>query len=252
MNTLGFNKEPSETTVVVAMSGGVDSSVVAGLLKQEGYNVIGITLQLYSSNTSAKKGSCCSGIDIYDARRVAQKLDIPHYVFNYEKTFKEDVIDYFINAYENGETPIPCVKCNETVKFRDLMNFAKKLDADGCHLGQKDMKIREARKLLNNKIIGVTCHNSLKLAKLAIKNKADYVAFGAFNSSKTKKVKYKANVSLIKKLKKLSNIPVIAIGGINDSNYEKLLLNKADFLAISGYIWNNNKLKPLEAIKKLK
>ena len=130
MNTLGFNKEPSETTVVVAMSGGVDSSVVAGLLKQEGYNVIGITLQLYSSNTSAKKGSCCSGIDIYDARRVAQKLDIPHYVFNYEKTFKEDVIDYFVNAYENGETPIPCVKCNETVKFRDLMNFAKKLDAD--------------------------------------------------------------------------------------------------------------------------
>ena len=130
MNTLGFNKKPSETTVVVAMSGGVDSSVVAGLLKQEGYNVIGITLQLYSSNTSAKKGSCCSGIDIYDARRVAQKLDIPHYVFNYEKTFKEDVIDYFINAYENGETPIPCVKCNETVKFRDLMNFAKKLEAD--------------------------------------------------------------------------------------------------------------------------
>ena len=87
-------------------------------------------MQLYSSNSSAKKGSCCSGIDIYDARRVAQKLDIPHYVFNYEKTFKEDVIDYFIQSYENGETPIPCVKCNETVKFRDLLGFAKKLDAD--------------------------------------------------------------------------------------------------------------------------
>ena len=130
MNTLGFNKKPSETTVVVAMSGGVDSSVTAGLLKQEGYNVIGITLQLYSSNSSPKKGSCCSGLDIYDARRVAQKLDIPHYVFNYEKTFKSEVIDYFVNAYENGETPIPCVKCNETVKFRDLMNFAKKLEAD--------------------------------------------------------------------------------------------------------------------------
>ena len=130
MNTLGFNKKPSETTVVVAMSGGVDSSVTAGLLKQEGYNVIGITLQLYSSNSSPKKGSCCSGLDIYDARRVVQKLDIPHYVFNYEKTFKSDVIDYFVNAYENGETPIPCVKCNETVKFRDLMNFAKKLEAD--------------------------------------------------------------------------------------------------------------------------
>ena len=100
MNSLGFNKDPSETTVVVAMSGGVDSSVTAGLLKKEGYNVIGITLQLYSSNSSAKKGSCCSGIDIYDARRVAQKLDIPHYVFNYEKTFKEDVIDYFIKLSE--------------------------------------------------------------------------------------------------------------------------------------------------------
>lgn len=130
MNSLGFEKKPSETTVVVAMSGGVDSSVTAGLLKQEGYNVIGITLQLYTSTNAAKKGSCCSGLDIYDARRVAQKLDIPHYVFNYEKTFKQDVIDYFINAYENGETPIPCVKCNETVKFRDLMNFAKKLEAD--------------------------------------------------------------------------------------------------------------------------
>ena len=147
---------------------------------------------------------------------------------------------------------IICKKYQVKFLINDDPFLAKKINADGCHLGQKDMKIREARKLLNNKIIGVTCHNSLKLAKLAIKNKADYVAFGAFNSSKTKKVKYKANVSLIKKLKKLSNIPVIAIGGINDSNYEKLLLNKADFLAISGYIWNNNKLKPLEAIKKLK
>ena len=130
MNTLGFNKKPSETTVVVPLTGGVDSSVTAGLLKQEGHQVIGITPQLYSSNSSAKKGSCCSAWDIHDARRVAQKLDIPHYVFNYEKTFKSDVIDYFVNAYENGETPIPCVKCNETVKFRDLMNFAKKLEAD--------------------------------------------------------------------------------------------------------------------------
>ena len=130
MNTLGFNKEPSKTTVVVAMSGGVDSSVTAGLLKEQGYNVIGITLQLYESKDSAKKGSCCSGLDIYDARRVAQKLDIPHYVFNYEKTFKKEVIDYFIDSYAKGDTPIPCIKCNETVKFRDLMSFAKKLEAD--------------------------------------------------------------------------------------------------------------------------
>ena len=114
------------------------------------------------------------------------------------------------------------------------------------------MNINTARKLLKKKIIGITCHNSLRLAKLAIKNKADYVAFGAFNSSKTKKVKYKANISLIKKLKKFSDIPVVAIGGINNLNYKKLLLNKADFLAISGYIWNNKKLKPLETIEKLK
>ena len=100
--------------------------------------------------------------------------------------------------------------------------------------------------------MGVPCHNSLKLAGLAIKNKADYVALGAFNSSRTKKVKYRAKIELIKKLKKLSNIPIIAVGGINDLNYEKLLLNKADFLAISGYIWKNNKLKPFEAIKKFK
>ena len=124
MNTLGFNKDPSKTTVVVAMSGGVDSSVTAGLLKEQGYNVIGITLQLYESKDSAKKGSCCSGLDIYDARRVAQKLDIPHYVFNYEETFKKEVIDYFVDSYANGDTPIPCIKCNETVKFRDLMSFA--------------------------------------------------------------------------------------------------------------------------------
>jgi tRNA-specific 2-thiouridylase len=95
------------------------------------YNLLFLSKVIYDLFFNyAKKGSCCSGLDIYDARRVAQKLDIPHYVFNYEKTFKSDVIDYFINAYENGETPIPCVKCNETVKFRDLMNFAKKLEAD--------------------------------------------------------------------------------------------------------------------------
>ncbi len=147
---------------------------------------------------------------------------------------------------------IICKKYKVKFLINDDPRLAKKVDADGCHLGQKDMKIKYARKLLKNKIIGVTCHNSLKLAKLALKDKADYVAFGAFNSSKTKKVKYKANIGLIKKLKKVSNIPIVAIGGINNLNYKKLLLNKADFLAISGYIWNNKKLKPLETIKSLK
>ena len=147
---------------------------------------------------------------------------------------------------------IICQKYRVKFLINDDPILAKIINADGCHLGQKDMNINTARKLLKKKIIGITCHNSLRLAKLAIKNKADYVAFGAFNSSKTKKVKYKANISLIKKLKKLSDIPVVAIGGINNLNYKKLLLNKADFLAISGYIWNNKKLKPLETIEKLK
>ncbi len=145
-----------------------------------------------------------------------------------------------------------CHRFKIKLLINDDVMLAKKIDADGCHLGQKDMNIKDARKMLREKIIGVTCHNSLRLAKLAIKNNADYVAFGAFNLSKTKKVKFKANVNLIKEIKKTSNIPVVAIGGIDNLNYKKLLLNKADFLAISGYIWNNKKLKPLEAIKLLK
>ena len=140
------------------------------------------------------------------------------------------------------------------VKFlvNDDPIIAKKINADGCHLGQKDMNILNARKIIGKKIIGITCHNSIKLAKIAIKNKADYIAFGAFNTSKTKKVKYKANVNLIIKAKKLTKLPIVAIGGINDKNYNKLLLNKVNFLAISSFIWNNKKLKPKNAIQKLR
>ena len=130
--------------------------------------------------------------------------------------------------------------------------LAKKLNADGCHLGQKDVNISRARKILGNKIIGITCHNSIKLAKSAIKAGADYLAFGAFYSSRTKIVKYKASLTILKSIKKITSLPIVAIGGIKLNNYKKLLLNKANFLAISGYIWNNKKYKPLEAIKKLK
>jgi len=145
-----------------------------------------------------------------------------------------------------------CKKFNVKFLINDDVYLAKKLDADGCHLGQKDMNIFEARKIIGNKIIGITCHNSIKLAKTAINNKADYLAFGAFNSSETKKVKYKASINLLKKARKITKTRIVAIGGINCSNYKKLLLNKANFLAISGYIWNNKKYKPLEAIKKIK
>ena len=145
-----------------------------------------------------------------------------------------------------------CKKFNVKFLVNDDVFITKKLNADGCHLGQKDISIIKARKLIGNKIIGVTCHNSIKLSKIAIKNKADYIALGAFNNSKTKKIKYKASINLLRKVKKITKTPVVAIGGINSSNYKNLLLNKANFLAISGYIWNNDKLKPIEAIKILK
>ena len=145
-----------------------------------------------------------------------------------------------------------CKKFNVKFIINDDVFIAKKLNADGCHLGQKDMNIIKARELIGKKIIGVTCHNSVKLSKIAVKNKADYIALGAFNNSKTKKIKYRASIKLLRKVKKITKTPVVAIGGINSSNYKNLLLNKANFLAISGYVWNNNKLKPNEAIKILK
>jgi thiamine-phosphate pyrophosphorylase len=145
-----------------------------------------------------------------------------------------------------------CKKYKVKFLVNDDPILAQKLNADGCHLGQKDMDIAKAKKILKNKIIGVTCHNSITLAKKAINDGADYLAFGAFYSSQTKIIRYKASLKILKLAKKITNTPIVAIGGINQSNYKKLLLNKANFLAISGYIWNNNKLKPIEAIKKLK
>ena len=143
-----------------------------------------------------------------------------------------------------------CKKFKVKFLINDDVYLAKKLNADGCHLGQSDMNINKARELIGNKIIGITCHNSIKLAKVALENKADYLAFGAFYSTKTKKTKYKSSINILKKARKLTKIPIVAIGGINSKNYKKLLLNKANLLAISGYIWKNRKLKPFEAIKK--
>ena len=145
-----------------------------------------------------------------------------------------------------------CKKYKVKFLINDEPLLAKKLNADGCHLGQKDMNLLKARKILKNKIIGVTCHNSINLAKKAIATGADYLAFGAFYASKTKIVKYRANLTILKSVKKITSLPIVAIGGIKLNNYKNLLLNKANFLAISGYIWNNKKCKPLEAIKKLK
>ena len=145
-----------------------------------------------------------------------------------------------------------CKKYKVKFLINDDVMLTKKLDADGCHLGQKDMPITDAKRILGKKIIGITCHNSLILAKKAISNNADYLAFGAFFPTKTKRVSYKANTIILKKVKKITNTPIVAIGGINSNNYKKLLLNKANFLAISGYIWKNKKYNPQEALEKLK
>lgn len=135
-NSLGLDKAPGDTRVVVAMSGGVDSSVTAALLKEQGYDVVGITLQLYDHGVAVgKKGACCAGQDIQDARQVAERLAIPHYVLDYESRFRAEVMDSFADAYARGETPVPCIACNRTVKFRDLLRTARELGAEALATG---------------------------------------------------------------------------------------------------------------------
>ena len=189
---------------------------------------------------------------------------IKHNFFYYElnKILKTKKVSFFQLRLKNQSLKNKItvgkkvLKICKKYKVKFIVNddpfLAKKLMADGCHLGQKDMNYKNARKLLGKKIIGITCHNSKKLIKNAIKNKASYIALGAFFPTKTKHVKYKASLKILNWAKKTTNIPIVAIGGIKFDNYKKLLLNKANFLAISGYIWNNKKYKPIEAIKKLK
>ena len=156
MDKLGMKNLGSAGRVVVAMSGGVDSSTAAALMVEAGYDVVGVTLQLYDhGEATGRKGTCCAGQDIYDARRVAETLNIPHYVLDFERQFREDVVEEFAEAYTRGETPIPCIKCNQTVKFRDLLSVAKSLNAEclvtGHYVrrihGEKDVEMHRAMDL---------------------------------------------------------------------------------------------------------
>ena len=179
-----------------------------------------------------------------------------------ELVFKSKKVSFFQLRLKNEKLSKKILISKKIIKIcrkygvKFLVNddpiLALKVNADGCHLGQNDMSIIKAKKILKNRIIGITCHNSIRLAKKALMNGANYIAVGAFYKTKTKKVKFRAKPSILRKIKKLSDNPIVAIGGINEKNYKKLLLNKANFLAISGYIWNNNKYKPYEAIERLK
>ena len=198
-NSLGIKKSPKDTKIVVAMSGGVDSSVVAGLMKKEGYNVTGITLKLYDDIKPTSKGrQCCAGRDIIDAKRVSETLDIEHKILYYQKKFKSEVIDSFIDSYVAGETPIPCVQCNQTVKFRDLFKFAKNLKADALvtghyvlrheHNGSGAMYRAEDKDRDQSYFLFSTTQKQL-----------DYLRFplGSINKSETRKIadKLKLNVA---------------------------------------------------------
>ena len=186
----------------------------------------------------------------------------PQFYSDLKKVFKTGKVGFFqlrLKRYSLQQKIIIGKKIHQickknSVKFlvNDDPILSKNLSADGCHLGQKDMNIKNARKIMGNKIIGITCHNAITLAKAAVKDKASYIALGAFFSTTTKKVKFKATTKILNKVKKLTKTPIVAIGGINFANYKKLLLNNANLLAISGYIWDNKKYKPLESVEKLK
>ena len=190
------------------------------------------------------------------------KISTSSFYKDLEKVFKSKKIFYFQLRLKNENKKkiiaiakkIKKLTTKYDVKFiiNDDPFVANKIDADGCHIGQKDFSVKKARKILKKKILGVTCHNSLKLVRDAIKNGANYIALGSFFSTKTKKIKYRANFNTLKKVKSSTTIPIIAIGGINKDNYKKVLLNNANFLAISSYIWKNKCLKPEEALRKIK
>ncbi len=201
MNSLGINKSKKETKVVVAMSGGVDSSVVAALMKEEGYDVKGITLKLYDDTKQSKEGrQCCAGQDIMDAKRVSEKININHEILYYQKKFKSEVIDSFIDSYAAGETPIPCVQCNQTVKFRDLFKYAKDFKADALVTGHYVSRIQNNGHASMYRAKDINRDQSYFLFSTT-QEQLDYLRFplGEIDKSETRSIAKKLNLNVADK-----------------------------------------------------